>query len=84
MQTIQARRATGRPQRRRSTAGLTPLQFVTRSFSLPVALVDLLKKAASGREDLNQSAIVSDALANYFGVTVEAPGGGIEKAENRV
>jgi hypothetical protein len=78
----------GRPQGRRvnSTAGLAPISYVTLSFSLPAMLAEMLKTAASKRSDFNRSAVVSEALAEFFGVAVETPppGGGIEKAESRV
>lgn len=73
--TITLTRSTGRPQGRRpraakTNAGLTPPVFQTVSFSIPSPLIDLLKTAAAKRGDMNKSAVVSEALAEFFGVEV--------------
>jgi hypothetical protein len=60
------KRKTGRPQGRRAS-GLDDA-YVTVSFSLPKRVTDALRNAALQREDLNKSAVVSDALMDYFGI----------------
>lgn len=74
-QTVNMTRSMGRPQGRRpraskTAAGLTTPAFQTVSFSIPSPLIDLLKKAAAKRDDMNKSAVVSEALTEYFGVEV--------------
>ena len=63
-----------------SLTGLTRPAFGQRSFYLPTPLIELIDKAATKRDDNNKSAVVSEALAEYFGVEVESGGDPIQAA----
>lgn len=71
------KRATGRPQSRRGS-GLG-VELVTVSFSLPAQIAQAVSDAAKRRPDMNKSAEVTEALAEWFDIQLKE--GGLAKEE---
>jgi len=59
-------RKTGRPQSRR-TSKLCE-EVITVSYSLPQSVAAAVKRAARDRSDQNKSALVTEVLADHFGI----------------
>jgi hypothetical protein len=46
-------------------------RFVTKAFSLPVEIASAVEQAAAKRFDESQSAVATEALAEWFGISAD-------------